>query len=481
MAQFIIHTKPSKLAIAIACAALSLGVSTSLLAAPNSIPAVPEANTLVTAESPRYQPTVYPDRVTILPGTNASTSQQVTWRTAASVNESILQITVAQPTPGLHLTATEHQGSFVALETPNGKAHHHRVKLDNLTPDTLYAYRVKGGDTWSNWHQFRTPAATFEPYTALYFGDAQNAVYSHYSRTVREAILTAPRAKVMIYAGDLVNSRDGIHDDEWGEWYDATSWLSASVLQVPAAGNHEFSSDDNEPLRYLLPNWTAHYKVSGNGPANLSKTVYYTDVQGVRYIVMDSTEALQSNEHAKAQAEWLEQVLANNPNRWTVVVHHHPMNSVSMGRDNPPLREHWQPIYEKYNVDLVLQGHDHTYGRDHKAHSLAEQGPVYTVSVAGPKMYLVSDTAQERMDRTGEDTQLFQAIEFSQDQLVYRSLTATGELYDGFTLVKTASGKKFIDEQPNTAERRCENPNKPRPHRCWNGTDLIHAPAALKE
>lgn len=437
------------------------------------------ANTSVIPSARLYQPTIYPDRLTILPGENASTTHNVTWRTDSSVTASLLQITEAYPTPGLHLTARNQSGDFSVLETPNGKAHHHHVELTQLEPDTLYAYRVKGKDTWSAWHQFRTPAAKFSPYTALYFGDAQNAVLSHYSRTVREAILTAPRAKVMLYAGDLVNSRDGIHDDEWGEWFAATEWLSASVLQLPAAGNHEFSSDDNNPIRYLLPNWQAHYKVSGNGPKALSSTVYYTDIQGVRYIAMDSTEALQSEQHAITQAQWLEQVLRNNPNRWTIIFHHHPMHSVSRGRDNPPLREHWQPIYEKYNVDLVLQGHDHTYGRDHNAHSLAQQGPVYTVSVAGPKMYLVSDHAASTMDRTGEDTQLFQTIEFADNLLVYKSYTVTGELYDRFSIEKTESGKTFIEQQPSTAVSRCGNTNKPKPHRCWNGTELIHAPAAI--
>jgi hypothetical protein len=68
------------------------------------------------------------------------------------------------------------------------------------------------------------------------------------------------------------------------------------------------------------------------------------DYQGVRYIALDSQQALQSDEMMQIQAAWLREVLSVNPNNWTVVTYHHPMFSVSQGRDNPRLREHWQPV-----------------------------------------------------------------------------------------------------------------------------------------
>ena len=59
----------------------------------------------------------------------------------------------------------------------------------------------------------------------------------------------------------------------------------------------------------------------------------------------------------------------------------------------------WLPLFEKYDVDLVVQGHDHAYGRGNlnaNEQGLPEgadaatshTGPVYLVSVAGPKMYV---------------------------------------------------------------------------------------------
>lgn len=443
----------------------------------------PEANTLVPDGVKRYQVSGFPERVVLLPGQNAATEHSVSWRTNSAVEHSIVQISRAENTPGLHLTAYQVTGEYSVLETENGVAHHHQVVLDELQPDTLYAYRVAGDNTWSDWYQFRTPAAEFADYTALYFGDAQNAVRSHYSRTVREAILTAPRAKVMLYAGDLVNSRYGVHDDEWGEWFDSAGWMGASVSQLPATGNHEFVEDEHE-YRHLVEHWPAQFKVAGNGPEGLQDTVYYVDYQGVRYIALDSTEALQSDEKARLQADWMREILADNPNKWTIAFHHHPMFSVSLGRDNPPLRNYWQPVYEEFGVDLVLQGHDHTYGRGHDIGVAADpeaSGPMYVVSVAGPKMYLVSEQAEQSMNRNAEDVQLFQVIDFTADTLAYRSFTVTGELYDAFDLVRNEDGAvRVTDKAPDTPEIRCTNPSPMRETRCWNGTELIHAPVSGK-
>ena len=63
------------------------------------------------------------------------------------------------------------------------------------------------------------------------------------------------------------------------------------------------------------------------------------------------------------QAEWLESVLKDNPNKWTIATYHHPIFSASRGRDNVELRSLWKPLFDKYKVDLALQGHDHTYTR----------------------------------------------------------------------------------------------------------------------
>ncbi|MFU8785311.1 fibronectin type III domain-containing protein [Aliidiomarina sp.] len=451
-----------------------------------------ERNTLVPAGAVRYAPSIFPDRIVLVPAADAATAQGVSWRTDASVAHAVAEIAPALATPGLHYQSLAVQGKTMALSTSNGDAHHHHVTFSDLEPDTLYAYRVRGGSAqegdapaqvaWSEWFQFRTPTAEFSPYTAVYFGDAQNAVKSHFSRVIREAFRSAPEAMIMVHAGDLVNSRYGEHDDEWGEWFDAGGWLHGMVNQFAAPGNHEYIEHESGP-RTIVPQWAAHFGVPKNGPEPLQSSVYYTDFQGVRYIALDSMQALQSEEYAILQADWLREVLRNNPNQWTIVSHHHPMFSVSLGRDNPPLRQHWQPIYEEFGVDLVLQGHDHTYGRGQNitegtSGQLSAQGPMYVVSVAGPKMYLVTEQAEQQMQATAEELQLFQTLHFTANTLRYQARTVTGELFDAFDLSRDENGNvtvvdRGIDEASPLFMHRCTNPNKPRETRCWNGTEVI--------
>jgi len=433
-------------------------------------------NTLVPPGEQAYAPSAFPDRIILNAASDPHANQTVSWRTRASVTEAYAQISKADDSPALHLTATLVKGESVALKAGNGLAHHHKVRFTGLEPDTLYAYRVRGDGTWSEWFQFRTAAAGFAPHTAIYFGDAQNAIKVHFSRVIREAFGTAPRARVLLHAGDLVNSReDANHDDEWGEWFDAGGFISSMIVNVAAPGNHEYLELEEEAPRVLLPQWPVHMPTPGNGPGALQDTVYFMDYQSVRYVVLDSQQALQDAEMMRLQAEWLRSVLQDNPNRWTVVTYHHPMFSVSLGRDNPALREHWQPLFDEFNVDLVLQGHDHTYGRGENVATgasgqIAGAGPMYVVSVSGPKMYMLGESAPMTMDRLAEDTQLFQVIDFQSDRIVYEARTATGVLYDAFDIERLADGsKRVLDRRPDTPTRLCTNPEERTGSSCWGG------------
>jgi hypothetical protein len=444
---------------------------------------LPAANTLVPEGDLRYAPSVHPDRVVLLPGQDPSREVAVAWRTSERASEAVLQITLAVDSPDLADRATSIAAASRPLSTPNGRGMHHHARLTDLQPGTQYAYRVQGAGTWSEWFHFSTAHAGPRPFSFVYLGDTQNSVRSLFSRVVREAWRTAPRASLVLHAGDLVNHRDGAKadDDEWGEWFDAGGPAYAATLAVPAPGNHEYlkENEDTPDERYVLgPHWPLQFPVPANGAAELPHTTWFTDFQGVRFIVLDSTAAL---EHglAAAQARWLEPVLAGNPGIWTIVIHHHPMYSPHPTRDNPALREHWLPLFEKYGVDLVLQGHDHTYGRGRNLSDGGNQrsgdGPVFVVSVAGAKQYRLSEDAATNMAPAAENTQLFQVVSIDGATLRYEALTATGRLHDAFELQRLPEGgNRLVEhEQGRILPRRCPHELSPsgRADRCWDGVE----------
>ena len=428
-----------------------------------------EPNTRVPAGVMRYAATGFPDRIVVSPAADATTGFSVAWRTNEVVEAALLEVAAAGDSPDMGVPRRSRAVTRV-LETENGVAHHHRADVSGLQADTVYAWRVQGDRTWSAWHHTRTAADKQAPLTLLYFGDTQNKNVSLTTRVVREAMRHAPDAKLALYAGDLVSGGDGEDDNEWGEWFEAAGALPTSMAVAPAPGNHEYFEEfEDTPLerRVLGGHWPVQFALPRNGMAQARETTYWFDYQDVRVIVIDGTSALDLGT-AKAQAQWLDAVLADNPRRWSIVLTHQPFYSPREGRDNAVLRRHLLPVIRARKVDLVLQGHDHVYGR-----RLAgdEPTPVFVVSVAGAKQYRLSGQARRAMKPVAEDTQLFQVLRFDGDRLRYESRTATGRLYDAFELVDEGRGRKRLveREEGRIGQRDCKRSQtlKGRSDRCW--------------
>lgn len=390
------------------------------------------------SDAARYRATPIPDRIVLSWTHDPATSRSVNWRTATSVREATAEIALAGPGPGFAESARSVPATTERLSTDLGAASYHSARFDDLEPDTLYAYRVGSEDGWSEWNQFRTSSDASEPLTFLYMGDAQKDIYSQWSRVVRTSIRETPDAQFIIYAGDLVNT--GWSDAGWGEWFSAAGWINRSVPILSAPGNHEYFGGEG-----FTPHWRAQFTLPENGPAGLEEECYYYDVQGVRLIALNSYEQLET------QAEWLDQLLANNPNRWTIAYFHHPIFGGAHDRDNKEVRETWQPIFDKYAVDLVLQGHDHIYARSGVARMAdtpeTEGGTVYVVSVSGPKQYELED--RDWMVRSGQQLQLYQVIRIDGDTLAFEAHTADGELYDSFDLrIHDGTPNELIEHNP---------------------------------
>ena len=364
------------------------------------------------------------DHIILTWADDPATTQAVSWRSRNNDRKSLAEIAPAGASANFAKTAIQFTASTVSLDINNEMVYYHSANFTGLVPNTLYAYRVGNGDDWSEWFQFRTAGTGIQPFTFLYLGDAQNSISSYWSRTIRAAILHSTDARFMIHAGDIVHHKNDAR--EWDEWFKAGDWIFASLPSILAVGNHEYKKD-RELHRTLSRFWRPQFTLPENEIAGLEETYYHLDYQGARIVVLNS------NKKIAGQARWLEGVLKQNPNRWTVAVFHHPIHSSVRGRDNMIVREYWQPLFEKYNVDLVLQGHDHVYSRGHRPGR--ETGPVYVTSVSGPKMYKLARA--EWMDRAGSNVQLFQVISVSKSVLSFKSLTVTGEIYDAFDLLKT--------------------------------------------
>lgn len=429
-----------------------------------------------------YEPTAMPDRIVLSFSGDPRTSRSVNWRTSVAVDQGIAEIVQAEAGPYFPEKARQVLATAEALKTDLSTAHYHSVTFKDLQPGTKYAYRVGDGTNWSEWFQFEMAAPENEAFSFVYFGDAQNNIRSMWSRVIREAYRDAPKAAFLLHAGDLVNRAES--DAEWGEWFGAGAWLNAMTPNVAIPGNHE-QARDQSGRRSLSHHWKPSFTLPENGPAGLEESCYTFTYQNLRFIGMNSN-TLQAE-----QAEWLDGVLAESTSQWVVCSFHHPIYSTGKDRDNAELRGLWKPVFDKYKVDLVLTGHDHTYGRTgFEVPSVSSQseeqvaastdtipaqtasalvgtvnvptgvqnvdedaGTVYVVSVSGPKMY--NNNQKDFMKRVAEDTQLYQIIRIDGDKLRFEARTALGDLYDAFELRKQGAGEvnQLFEIEPEIAQR----------------------------
>ena len=398
-----------------------------------------------------------PDRIFLTFYGDAATCRAVTWRTDSSITKAVAEIAQSTSNPHFSDGAKQIEATTETIdlneykENIQGKVNYHSVIFDSLEPDTLYAYRVgDGGKYWSEWIQFRTASKEYEPFSFVYFGDAQTGILSHWSRAIRMAYQKAPDAAFAIHAGDLVNN--GHHDLEWGEWFKAGGFIHGQWTGVPVLGNHEFKKLGWTRAVSLV--WRPQFTIplEKDLPDDLQETVYTFDYQDMRVIVLNSIF------ETEEQTKYLEKKLKESNAKWKVLTCHYSIFSPAEGRDFKFARKHWKPLLDKYKVDIVLQGHDHTYARGHVP-VRSDDGKyddgfetMYVTSVSGHKMYDLSEEqlikyGKEgyRKDKTAEDKQFFQVIDINGNTLTYKAYTADGKLYDSVMITKDfETGKKTI-------------------------------------
>ncbi len=416
-------------------------------------PEDPGAPPAVTA-SELYKPTRMPDRIVLTWEDDPTTTQAVTWRTSSEVEAAFAEI--APAAKGGYVKETKRLGfdehlQRVPAETTFFKnnlhdCHIHVARFAGLKPETRYAYRVGDGTNWSEWFQFQTASTRPRRFSFIYFGDSQNHLRPMWPWVVREAMRTAPQAAFTLHGGDLTSGRG--NDEEWGDWHYSMSWVNAMVPFVGTPGNHDYMSrkeSDDTKVRFPEPHWRAQFTLPRNGPEGLEETAYYLDYQGTRIISLDSNDKLE------AQVPWIEKVLSENPNAWTIITFHHPVFATAQGRKSTT-RAIWKPVFDRHNVDLVLTGHDHAYSRTglvsgEDTDGSSRRGTIYVVSFSGPKPYRIGPAdgePREQFVRLGEDMQLFQVISIDGAVLRYESRTAAGELYDIFEIRKHPDGTKEL-------------------------------------
>eukprot|EP00698_Gefionella_okellyi_P009452 TRINITY_DN2401_c0_g1_i2.p1 TRINITY_DN2401_c0_g1~~TRINITY_DN2401_c0_g1_i2.p1 ORF type:complete len:409 (+),score=72.80 TRINITY_DN2401_c0_g1_i2:128-1354(+) len=279
-----------------------------------------------------------------------------------------------------------------------------RVVLSNLTASTQYYYRCGGGSTWSKLASFVTEAlpSDQEPTRIVWFGDMGSTDSS--DTIARVATLAQNHSTdLVIHVGDIsycdFNGEKQGNQTIWNTFMDEISPIAAHVPYMVSIGNHDKFYKSTPYLSTFAP--------PGNG-----KRTYYDFTYRNIYFLVFSTE--QDILPLSEQHDWLserlrhyhENLRATHP--WLMLYAHRPIFcsnawewcSTDMGK--PLLHLSIGSLLTKYNVDVFVAGHTHSYER---SFPLDEAGKV--VSSGQGTLHLVVGTpgASEGLDMQWQNPQ----------------------------------------------------------------------------
>ncbi|MHB2205451.1 purple acid phosphatase family protein [Methylobacterium sp. CM6257] len=279
--------------------------------------------------------------------------------------------------------------------------HAYHAKLGRLKPDTAYMYAAVHDGADPEFGTFRTAPRGRAAFTFTSFGDQGTPTMGRQIDVPAGSSLRAPlfvndnlgspaagdtalgverlRPLFHLFNGDLCYANLA-HDRvrTWWDFWENNTRSARNRPWMPSPGNHE-----NE-----LGNGLIGYKAyqtffavpPATGQTDVTRGLWYAFTAGsVRVISIanddvayqDAGDSYVRGYSAGAQKTWLAgELAATRADRdidWIVVCMHQAAISTADKSNGADLgiREEWVPLFDKYNVDLVVCGHEHHYERSH--------------------------------------------------------------------------------------------------------------------
>lgn len=307
----------------------------------------------------------------------------------------------------------------------------YQADLIDLTASTDYYYRVLMDGmhvTFGEGFRFRTAGPG--GFNFLAFGDCGMGRREQYDLAQR---MLKEDASLALLLGDLVYM-SGSYAEYEVRYLDYYGDLMRRVPFFPTPGNHDYETQNAAP--YL-----AMHSLPIEDVPPLDQGRYYSfDWSNVHFISLDTNASLREAATGTGKMlEWLERDLEKNTRFFRVVYFHHPPYATGPNERDPTVdlvREHIVPILERYNVRLVLSGHEHSYQRTHpiREGEVAEsgRGTVYITSGGGGAyLYPVFESPRIAFSRSVHH---YVRAEVQGARITLRAIAIDGQEIDRFTL-----------------------------------------------
>lgn len=292
-----------------------------------------------------------------------------------------------------------------------------KVTADNLQPNTSYYYRYYKNGQVSSIYSFKT--RSFDSYKMLFVGDpqvgaskgqttsmgdklentsdlntaARNDAFS-WDKTLKTAMEQNPDISFILSAGDQINKNvEGIDP---GNEIEYAGFLNADRLRnLPISttiGNHD-ATNASYSFHFNNPNTTGLGLTTAGGD-------YFYKYGPAVYVVLNT-----NNYNCAEHEQTMKQAFESYPDStWRIVMIHQDIYGSGADHsdsDGIVLRTQLTPLMDKYDVDVMLQGHDHTYSRsyllkgDGKTHSNYDFYDWDNVKDASGQVYAYNNAAYQ--------------------------------------------------------------------------------------
>jgi hypothetical protein len=312
---------------------------------------------------------VRPGGVHLAFGSDARRRMAVSWSTPASVRRPRLELGLDR-SYGLTLGADSRSTKDLATV-------YHHVDLRGLRPGTTYHYRLTHAGAKPTTGTFRTAPRRPKRFRFAAFGDmGVNAAAAAHVALIRQM-----KPDFSFVVGDLcyADSSGGTGGggpqtqdfDLWDRWLDQIAPSASRTPWMTTVGNHEMEAGNGE-LGYT--GYLDRFELPDNGVKGAPVT-YSFEYGNVGFVALDGNDASHeiprnADYIGSSQDRWLKRRLAalrSDPGIDFIVVGFHNCmycTNLMHGSDGGN-RSRWEPIFDQYAVDLVVNGHNHCYERTH--------------------------------------------------------------------------------------------------------------------
>ena len=225
------------------------------------------------------------------------------------------------------------------------------------------------GASYANQHEYASAASTTATTTPtspdFSFGAAGDWSISNDAKDTADSMANH-QVQLALGLGDYAYAIGSNAVNSW--WEDQMAALHGTTFEG-ALGNHDVSDSATYVKKF--------------GSANTGTWYYSFNKQNVHFLALNPNEPYKvgSAQYLFAKND-LALAESNTTNiKWIVVFFHQPIYTSPSGHDAlSAMRDIYHPLFDKYGVDLVLQGHVHNYQRSYpiKYNSADPSNPIIT-------------------------------------------------------------------------------------------------------